>query len=116
MLEIGGISALPDLKYPRSIYAGCGEGSDMAQLLNKNIEEEFTPLGYLPDHRAYHPHFTLGRVKKPTDAAEFITIADELSDLVFGAMEVNEVVVFMSELKNSGARYTPMQHVDLSGF
>lgn len=116
MLEICGVSALPDLKYPRSIYAGCGEGSDMAQLLNTNIEESFTPLGYLPDKRTYHPHFTLGRVKKPADAAGFIDIADSLREVTFGAMEVHEVVVFMSELKKSGARYTPMQHVELGGF
>lgn len=113
-LEVCGAGAFPDLVHPRVVYAECTEGREQATALAEAVETALAPLGYLPDGRKYAPHFTLGRIKNPSDALGIEKHAQELALAHFGVIEVEEVVVFMSELKKHGARHTPMQRIRLS--
>lgn len=112
-LEVCGAGAFPDLIHPRVMYAECTQGREEATQLAEAVEGALAPLGYLPDGRKYAPHLTLGRIKKPSDALGIENHAQELAQARFGVIEVEEVVVFMSELKKHGARHTPMQRIRL---
>lgn len=114
-LEVIGSGAFPDLTHPRVIYAGCGEGAELATELAGNVQEFVTPLGFPPEPRLYTPHFTLGRIKQPADARGIEAFAEEMAARRYGVVEVSEIVVYMSELKKQGARHTPMQRIALRG-
>lgn len=112
-LSIEGLGCFPDPERPRIIWAGCGMGSDDMTRLAKSIEDACAEFGYQPEKRLYTPHLTLGRVKHPRDAAELAPLIEDGRREHFGDVYVDSAVVFMSELKRKGARYTPMQHSPL---
>lgn len=114
-LEITGLGVFPNLHAPRTVWAGCGLGADALSTLAQTVESHLDAVGYPPERRPYHPHLTLGRVKQPRDGAG---LADALADAArtqFGLVDVDEVVIFMSERRKSGPRYTPMQRIALAG-
>ena len=112
-LQLSGLGAYPDAIYPRTIWAGCAMGRDRLQLLAKNIEDELATLGYPPERRPYSPHLTLGRVKQPSFARGIEEYIEDGKQMDFGACDISEVVVYMSELKKDGAIYSPMHHIKL---
>ncbi len=114
-LTVAGAGAFPDADHPRVIYAGCTEGEEAAVTLAGHVSEFLAPIGFPPDARRYRPHFTLGRIKQPADALGIGDFLPELAARHFGMIEVEELVVFMSELKKQGARHTPMQRIPLKG-
>lgn len=112
-LDIAGISAFPDATNPRVLSAKCGAGTLETISLAKCIEDSLAPLGYPQEPRAYSPHLTLGRIKLPADAIGIDSFLPEFNTKLFGTIDVSEIVIFKSELKNQGARHTPMQRIPL---
>ncbi len=112
-LEICGLGCFPDLRRPRIAWAGCGSGCEACRILAGNIETEFAKIGYKPEHRTFHPHVTLGRIRTPGHAMGLENALQESGTKCYGQTDVSELVVFMSELKRSGAVYTPMQRVKI---
>jgi len=114
-LETSGLGIFPDARRPRVVWAGCGEGAEAAGELAGLIDKAAADLGYPPEKRRYQAHVTLGRIKLPADAG---SLSEELagndSDY-YGTTEVEEVCVFMSELRSEGARYTVMHRAPLGG-
>ncbi len=113
-VEVQAINILPNPRHPRIICAGCTLGSLELVELQRIITEKCATLGYQPDAKPYEPHITLGRVKKPSDACRLETILPDLNNIDFGITDVEEVIVYMSELKQSGAIYSPMYRVRLA--
>ncbi|MBD3208406.1 MAG: RNA 2',3'-cyclic phosphodiesterase [Candidatus Nealsonbacteria bacterium] len=71
--------------------------------------------GRKPRRRPYSPHITLGRIKK----WEFKKIEPEdrpdIKKDLYSDFQVNSIEVMESKLKRSGAEYTVLQSVPLSG-
>ncbi len=114
-LEVKGIGAFPNWRHPRVVWAGCGEGRDDAITLAGAVEAAVVDLGYEPERRPFKPHFTLGRVKQPADAFGLSDAVAGLEDKVYGYIDVDAVVVFMSSLRRTGPVYAPMARLPLNG-
>lgn len=112
-MEIKGIGAFPNWRHPRVVWAGCGEGADEAADLGAAVEEVCVDLGYEREKRPFRPHLTLGRVKQPADARGLEGAVAGLEDKVFGYLDVDAVVVFMSSLRRNGPVYAPMARFEL---
>ncbi len=112
-LEVKGIGCFPHWRHPRVIWAGCGEGSEDAVRLGETVEETCVSLGYERERRPFRPHLTLGRVKLPADADGLDRAAAAFEDKVYGFLDVDAVVVFMSTLRRTGPVYSPMARIDL---
>lgn len=112
-LTVAGSGVFPDARHPRALYAGCRDGEEAAVSLAGHVSAALSEIGYPADPRRYSPHFTLGRIKQPADALGIESVLPELQARVYGTLEVEELVVFMSELKKQGARHTPMQRIPL---
>ncbi len=112
-LEVRGIGAFPHWRHPRVVWAGCGEGTDDAVRLATMVEQTVADLGYEPERRPFRPHFTLGRVKVPADADGLEDAAAPFRDKVYGYIDVDAVVVFMSQLRRTGPVYSPMARIEL---
>lgn len=113
-LEVRGVGSFPNWRHPRVIWAGCGEGSDDAVLLAGRVEEACADLGYERERRPFRPHFTLGRVKFPADAGGLEDLASDVQK-VYGFVDIDAVVVFMSSLRRTGPVYSPMARIELGG-
>ena len=110
-IEIRGMGAFPDLNAPTVLWAGVRPSAALAAL-HKDVESWMSELGFAKEERAFHPHFTVGRVK--TTAAGPSGIGAILSDkqnVVFGGARVAEVVVYESRTARAGVEYVALARV-----
>jgi 2'-5' RNA ligase len=115
-LGVSGIGAFPTPRRPKVLWAGIREGEAELRRLFAALEGPLTALGvYRKEDRPYTPHLTLGRAK---DEAAGQALAAELAkhkDWDGGLVEVDEVLVFSSELRRDGPEYTVIGRAPLSG-
>ncbi|MCS7228479.1 MAG: RNA 2',3'-cyclic phosphodiesterase [Candidatus Kryptonium sp.] len=107
-----GIGAFPDTKNPRVIWIGCEDPTGKLFELQKIVEEKMSELGFEKEDKEYHPHITLGRVKKPKNIHNLIK---KIETINFEARtgEVAEVLIMKSDLKPSGSVYTVLKKIKL---
>ncbi len=113
-LEISGLGCFPNSRYPRVVWAGCSEGSECAAALAQRLEDGFAALGYEREKRPYSPHLTLARLRDPRDGRALAAALASEGAPRFGSTAVEEIVVFMSELRKSGPVYSPMCRIPLA--
>lgn len=112
-MAVKNVGAFPSLTRPRVLWVGIEEPTGKVNLLASRIEDEMTKLGFEKENRPFSPHLTLGRVKIPT-GAERLAEKVEATSFDAGEFVVNEVVVMRSDLKPTGAVYTPLKRFALS--
>jgi 2'-5' RNA ligase len=78
--------------------------------LHKRIEDNLNKRGYAKEARKFTPHMTLGRVKNMDG---LVTLSEYLSREKFETDEfvVDKMLIMKSDLKPSGAEYTPLYTV-----
>jgi 2'-5' RNA ligase len=115
-LDCRGVGAFPDLDRPRTVWIGTQGGDDEMGVLHEAIEKALTPLGFPKEPRRFHPHLTIGRVRRPgQDWKPLSQALRAQADLNLGPLPVDEVVVFSSQLNPSGPEYAALSHAPLSG-
>jgi len=114
-IEPAGCGAFPTIKSPRVIWVGLrGQIGPLAELVRR-VETALAPLGFEPEGRPFKPHLTLGRVKgrRGLQALKDILLAH--LDFTAEPFDAAEVVLYKSELRPDGARYTPLIKAPFSG-
>jgi 2'-5' RNA ligase len=112
-LTVGGIGFFPGVKRPRVIWVGVGGQTQQLFALQRSLEERLAAVGYPKEKRSFKGHLTLGRFRDGVNPATIRRVMQEYSD--FGKQEftTHRVVLFKSDLKPSGAVYSPLLQVDL---
>ncbi len=112
-LPIAGFGAFPSPVRPRVVWVGC-EGVPSLELLQHRVEQEMDRLGFPVEGRPFHPHLTLGRVKRGVKQQTLAGFAADLGPLEYAAeVLVESVDLMQSELMRDGARYTRRRKVEL---
>jgi len=114
-VSVGELGAFPTLKRPRVLWIGIQAPPQLASLVHL-VEAETDKLGYVNEERPFSPHLTLGRVSQNATPEQVHQVAEVLAGVQageLGVFEVNEVVLFKSELRSTGAEYTPLLKVAL---
>ncbi len=111
-LRVAGTGAFPSWRRPRVLWVGLEDMDGVLGLVQKAVEEELGRLGFEPEGRAFTPHLTLARVKVAASVGEIVR---RLRGREFdaGEFDVEEVLVMRSDLKPSGAEYTPLRRVPI---
>lgn len=107
------LGAFPSVQRIRVVWAGLEEPSGELEALQKRVDENtswWTP----PDSRRYVPHLTLGRVKSGRNVAALGRLIREARLPAGLVVPVEEVVLFRSELRASGALHTPLHRARLT--
>ncbi len=101
-----GVSAFPSVEKPRTIWLGAKVGSEALCQLQDGIEDRMAKLGFRPERRHFTPHLTIGRVEQGSHGGAALSERlTELTDFDGGLMEVDEVLVYGSELSREGPTY-----------
>ena len=95
----------PDSKKPRVVWVGV-QSSEVILSLQQELEHELVKINFPPEKRRYRPHLTLGRVKSYQGLPPLLKLLENDRKSEFGRMEVNELSLFKSTLKPTGAEYT----------
>ncbi|HYA41322.1 MAG TPA: RNA 2',3'-cyclic phosphodiesterase [Syntrophobacteraceae bacterium] len=114
-IEPAGCGAFPSMKSPRVIWVGLrGQIGPLAELA-RQVEAALVPLGFKPEERPFRPHLTIGRVRgrQRLHALQEILLAHQ--DFTAEPFDAYQVVLYKSELRPDGARYTPLFEAPFSG-
>ena len=116
-IEIQGVGVFPQVKRPRIVWVGCSGNTSVLQDLVFEIEAALEPLGFPPEEKSFHPHLTLARVKRENALVGAALLEKRIleSQQHLGTLDIDRFTLFQSTLDSSGARYTPLGAVLLSG-
>ena len=104
-LRVEGLSAYPDLRRPRVIWAGVREPSGVLVRLGAATEKTVVEMGWKKEKHGFSPHITLGRVKGSINITRLTEVIRSLTDERWGDQEVEDLILFRSRLKPEGAVY-----------
>ena len=104
-LVLEGFGVFPDLHRPRVIWAGIAPEPAL-EILQHRVEQEFAPLGFPTEARAFRPHVTLGRATRAARPRDFTGLEALLGRLEFSAPAlVGAIDLMQSALQSGGAVY-----------
>ena len=106
-LTVIGSGAFPTRGKPNVLWIGIDDPSETLSRLHREVEDNCAKVGFAREARAFHPHLTIARLRRPQGARE---LADLHRSLGFPAapFTVSEVVGFRSELLQAGAKHTAL--------
>jgi 2'-5' RNA ligase len=105
--EVRGIGA-NNLRSPRVIWGNIQDGGSCA-LLHRQLEEVLVPFGIPRENRAFTPHVTLARVRRPHPS--LLPALRQLKEEYLGKGEARSIRLKKSTLLPSGPRYEDLYEV-----
>ena len=107
--KLNSIGAFPHWRKPRVIWIGLNGDIDRLANLRDDLQEELKVLGFMPEKRPFRSHLTLGRFKGQINRDEDIQwICDRYRDIDSDLYQLNELILYKSDLKPDGPVYTKM--------
>jgi 2'-5' RNA ligase len=105
-VTLGATHAFPSAQKPRVVVIELEPEAEFAALAAR-VEAGVVAAGLPAEKRRFRAHLTLGRVRGRRVPALDAPVPDA------GALEVDEVVLFKSDLGAGGSRYTPLAQLPL---
>jgi RNA 2',3'-cyclic 3'-phosphodiesterase len=102
-VSISGLGFFPNLRQPRVFYAGIEAGRTLPELAARTE----TATGLI-ENKAYSPHLTLARIKRPTGLERLNQAIAALPSTRFGQFQATQYHLYLSELRPSGSNYTKL--------
>jgi 2'-5' RNA ligase len=113
-LYAAGLGVFPNQKRPRVIWADMqGDVNRLCQIQTR-LEHSLVPLGFACEERPFRPHLTLGRIKDTRRCQALISGMTTLPLPAFNSFDVNEIILYKSDLRPTGAIYTKLHRMPLS--
>jgi len=115
-ISVGKLGVFPSIHRPHVIWVGVEAPHELGAL-HRGIDVEMTRLGYSQEAREFSPHLTLGRVSRSANSQDYQQIAQVLGTCkvgFLGALRVQSVDLYRSDLRPSGAVYTRLHSAMLS--
>ena len=111
-LAAKGIGVFPNANRPRVIWAGLKGQVEILANLQQTLDAHLADAGFPAETRPFKSHLTLGRVKGNIAPARMKAAIDELEKFESEPFEINQVVLFKSDLRPAGAVYTKVVRVN----
>lgn len=104
-IRVGGTGTFPKQALPRVLWIGIEDPSGNLASLEARFEDECAIEGFPKEDRAFRPHLTLARIRKPEGSRNLGELHKEIG---FAASEVvvPELLLMRSELSSEGSKYT----------
>ena len=108
-----GIGFFPGVKRSRVIWTGiAGQTRELADL-QKTLDGKLDTVGFPKEKRPFKGHLTIARIKRKIDARRLVDAMKEFGRFESKTFIADEVVLFKSELKPSGAVYSKLMSAAL---
>lgn len=113
-ISLSGLGAFPNLRRPRVLWAGLQAPAALAQLAAE-AEAALHAHGFPRSPRAFTPHLTLARVRREAQPAQLAGLQPALAHQSVPAASgpLEQLVLFESQLKPSGAVYNSLVRIQL---
>ncbi len=120
-LRVEGLGVFPSPLRPRVIWVGLEGELSALEALQGAVEMSVGALGFKPETRHFKPHLTLGRVNDHVAHADRPRLGRALEALSqegntsYGEFTARHMALIRSELRPTGAVYTPLFSAPLAG-
>jgi 2'-5' RNA ligase len=108
-VRVQGMGCFPNPRNPRVVWLGVDQGKEALASLQRAVEQKMAELSFSPEDRPFSPHLTLGRVRSPRGRAGLAQALEKQQGVEIGSFQPQEVILFRSELRPSGAVYTKLR-------
>lgn len=112
-LAVEGVGVFPNPRLPRVLWAGVSGDVDALQLLAEAVEDLARSAGFEPMRKRFKPHITLARFRNPNANEALNELLNEHAAFEGGAIPVERVSLFKSELRPDGADHTMLRSFTL---
>lgn len=107
-LAAKGIGVFPSIKRPRVIWLGLkGQTFELIEL-QKAIDGTLENIGFPKEGRAFKAHLTLARVKGNLHSKKLLDVMNTFGEPESETFTADQVTLFKSDLKPTGAVYTKL--------
>ena len=113
-IGIEGVGAFPPRGLPRVLWLGVADTSGVLARLQQRLEDECAGGGFPREDRAFHPHLTIARLRRPR-GARFLAALHSEKGFAPAHFCVDALVVLRSELGPGGSRHTELSRHPLGG-
>jgi len=112
-----GVGAFPNIGRPRVLWASIsGDDLPLLNALRAELGDAVRTTGLIADAERFHPHLTLGRVRRPLKGPERTSLREwsaRWASATFGDVPVERVRLMRSQLGGGPPRYTTLATFDL---
>lgn len=108
MLSLKGLGVFPGIKKARVIWAGLSGETEALINFQHTLESQLAQMGIKKEPRSFKAHLTLGRIKRKIDPARLLDAVRTCCDFEPESFRADHIILFKSELKPTGAVYTPL--------
>ncbi|HEU5100842.1 MAG TPA: RNA 2',3'-cyclic phosphodiesterase [Roseiflexaceae bacterium] len=108
-LRLSGVGAFPNDRRPSVLWVGLGGSVAALERAQASIEAALRGLGLVPEPKPFHPHLTLGRVRREASQDQRRQLGEALRALPPPAplaWTLDRAILFRSELRREGPIYT----------
>lgn len=114
LLRVAGAGAFPNAYGARVLYAGVEEVRGDLRRLASGIRTACNGAGATPDGTRFHPHVTLARFRRPTEATRWVRAFDAHEGPVWQATEVALIESHLGQGRGHRPRYEVVARTPLS--
>jgi len=117
-IEAGGLGCFPNPRRPSIVWAGLQDPAGRLSGLAERIDRELAHEGFARETRPFHPHLTIGRVRRGARREEAAALGETIAQWPAEALAevpVGGVTVFGSTLTPSGPVHTRLHESPLAG-
>jgi 2'-5' RNA ligase len=113
-LGAAGLGAFPSRRRPRVIWIGMEGEVQRLSRIQARIENALEPLGFIREKRPFRPHLTIGRIKHRRGLQTLIDAMATLDMPQFNSFDADEIILYKSDLRPTGAIYTKLHRIPLA--
>ena len=114
-IKVRNLGVFPHERKPRVLWTGLSSGGEQTERLQQKLESGLIPLGFEAEKRPFHPHLTLARIKALRGTGPMMKVLANHKRRFVGENYIDKLALYKSELHPSGAVYTPLVEVPLTG-
>lgn len=113
-IRLSGIGAFGSPRAPRVVWVGAGPPEPLA-VLQRNLSERITSLGFAVEDRPFHPHVTLARVRSARNVSALTSWIDSVVYEAVGDWRAEKIRLYRSHLDRPRPTYTVLHAAELKG-
>ena len=110
-----GVGVFPNLRRPRVLWLGLEGEIERLSFLKSDLEERLEPFGIKKEKRGFKAHLTLGRFRKSVPGYLLRDVLKKYGNFISEEWLLDELILFRSILKNTGAEYRIIQSCAMTG-
>ncbi|MBT3285517.1 RNA 2',3'-cyclic phosphodiesterase [Candidatus Bathyarchaeota archaeon] len=103
---VEGVGVFPNLKRPKTIWAGISTGVGEIANIVKEVNSSLAKLDFEKDRRNFHPHLTITRVRGGQNRDRLVDALLGMEEMEFGKVKVDRIYLKKSVLTPNGPIYS----------